>query len=172
VSLLKAFKGTPSQAYLPLPLSTTENGPSIQPLPVLESIIMRHSYPVPQVLIQWDSLDVAAATWEDVDEIKDSFLEFNVEDRVLCNGGSIVMCKKNESVKNVKLEVALHQKITCTGQLKSMRRKRDNGFLLCVWYDSSTFFSVPLSLSLVSVSSLSEIFSVTESHSMIQAEST
>ena len=34
ISLLKAFRGSPSQTYLPLPLTSTEQGPFVQPLKV------------------------------------------------------------------------------------------------------------------------------------------
>lgn len=53
---------------------------------------MRHSKSVPQVSIQWDSLGPSAATWEDVQEIQESFSEFNLENKVALDGGSIVTC--------------------------------------------------------------------------------
>nr|KYP59123.1 hypothetical protein KK1_014552 [Cajanus cajan]KYP59152.1 hypothetical protein KK1_014583 [Cajanus cajan] len=139
VSLLKAFKGSPSQVYLPLPLTTTELGPTVQPLQVLDSrVIMRQSQSIPQLLIQWDSLDVAAATWEDTAEIQESFPDFNHEDKVVCKGGSIVTCKKNVSLRNA--ERSGEKKLVTpqdhvandqqgNGRRKSMRSKRENVFL-------------------------------------------
>ena len=53
---------------------------------------MHHSKSVPQVLIQWDSLGPSTATWEDVQEIQESFSEFNLENKVALDGGSIVTC--------------------------------------------------------------------------------
>jgi len=106
VYLLKAFIRCPSQTYLPLSQTTTEIGPFVRPFQVLKSrIIMRSSQPVLQVLIQWESLDLATTTWEDVDEIQDSFPEFNLKAKVVVSRGSIVTCKEKESQINVELDV-------------------------------------------------------------------
>jgi len=93
---------------------------------------MRQSHLVAQVLIQWDFLDNAIATWEDVLEIQQSFLEFNLEDKVACNGGSFVTCKSNDNNIDVELDVESKTvtKDPCGQRLrKSMRRRRDNVFL-------------------------------------------
>ncbi|WVZ16991.1 hypothetical protein V8G54_009973 [Vigna mungo] len=129
VFLIKAFKGSPSQNYLPLPLTTTEFGPFVHPL---------KSQPIPQILIQWESLDATAATWEDVAEIQESFPEFNLEDKVVFNGRSIVTGEKNESQTNVELNVGDKSVIPENhmtgdpqgkGSRKSMRHKRENLFM-------------------------------------------
>lgn len=63
ISLLKKFVGSPSQQFIPLPLTTTECGPSVQPLKILDHhTIMRNASLVQQVLVQWNSQDVSAAT--------------------------------------------------------------------------------------------------------------
>ena len=53
ISLLKKFQGSQSQQYLPMPLSTTEFGPIIQPEHVLDTrIIKRNGIEIQQVLIK------------------------------------------------------------------------------------------------------------------------
>jgi len=63
ISLLKKFIGQPSQQYLPLPLLSTELRPTVQPLRVVAfRNIMCNTQLIPQVLIQWNSLDEQTAT--------------------------------------------------------------------------------------------------------------
>jgi hypothetical protein len=45
---------------------------------------------VPQVLIKWKNFDDSMATWEDRAEVLCTFPNFNLEDKVDVNGGSIV----------------------------------------------------------------------------------
>nr|KYP54676.1 Retrovirus-related Pol polyprotein from transposon 17.6 [Cajanus cajan] len=132
ISLLKKFVGSPSQQYLPLPLTTTEFGPSVQPFLVLDSrIIMRNSKSIPQVLIQWDSLGSSAATWEDVKEIRESFPQFNLEDKVAFDGGSIVTCSGNVEERDKEGKVVTQRNHVASdpqdeGLRKSMRQRREN----------------------------------------------
>lgn len=98
ILLLKKIVGSPSQQYIPLPLTTTEFVLSVQPFQVLSfRIVMRHSKSVPQVSIQWDSLGPSAATWEDVQEIQESFLEFNLKDKVVSWREEMLSCIRRES---------------------------------------------------------------------------
>jgi len=91
ISLLKKFIGQPSQQYLPLSLLTTALGPTIQPLRVVAfRNIMCNTQLIPQVLIQWNFLDEQTTTWEDVAEIRAQFPNFNLEDKVPFNWGSIL----------------------------------------------------------------------------------
>lgn len=99
ISLLKKFIGQPSQQYLPLPLITNEYGPAVQPLRAMAfRKIMHNTTLVPQVLIQWNSLDDDdSTTWEDVADITSHFPNFNLEDKVTVHGGSIVTCNKSRA---------------------------------------------------------------------------
>jgi len=63
VSLLKPCKGEHQQPYMPLPLLTHELGHVIQPLKVLQyKVILRADQHIPQVLVQWEALDISEAT--------------------------------------------------------------------------------------------------------------
>ncbi|GAU19157.1 hypothetical protein TSUD_79800 [Trifolium subterraneum] len=90
VSQLKPFKGTTQDQYMPLPLTMSETGPIIQPIAVLQArTIQRGMQKVHQVQIQWDQ--TAEASWEDLDDLKNKFPTLNLEDKVVVEGGSIVM---------------------------------------------------------------------------------
>jgi len=92
VSLLKPCKGEHQQPYLPLPLLMHELGPVIQPLKVLQSrVILRADQHIPQVLVQWEALDISKATWEDMSTMQREYPHFNLEDKVDFHGGRNVM---------------------------------------------------------------------------------
>nr|KYP37665.1 Transposon Ty3-I Gag-Pol polyprotein [Cajanus cajan] len=92
VSLLKPCKGEHQQQYLPLPFLTNEFGPVIQPLKVLQSrVILRENQHIPQVLVQWEGLDISQVTWEDALTLQSEYPNFNLEDKVVVHGGSNVM---------------------------------------------------------------------------------
>jgi hypothetical protein len=84
ISLLKKFQGAVPQQYLPLPLTTSEFGPTVKLVAVLCCrVIQRHNKPVSQVLVQWDVTDLDDATWEDILDIQGSYPQFNLEDKVV-----------------------------------------------------------------------------------------
>ncbi|MCI24955.1 hypothetical protein A2U01_0046142, partial [Trifolium medium] len=90
VSQLKLFHGPNIPPYMPLPLTTSELGPILQPGALLDSrIIMKGNTPIPQVLIHWEGMDKADTTWEDQEEFKLAHPNFHLEDKVTFNGGSI-----------------------------------------------------------------------------------
>ncbi|PNY16670.1 Ty3/gypsy retrotransposon protein [Trifolium pratense] len=92
VAQLKEFKGSNDDPYLPLPLTTTEVGPTLYPTQVLDSrMVMQASVANPQILIQWGNEANAEAKWEDYNEIKNNYPELNLEDKVEFKGGGIVM---------------------------------------------------------------------------------
>nr|KYP70060.1 hypothetical protein KK1_009268 [Cajanus cajan] len=93
ISLLKKFHSDAFQQYLPLPFTTNEFGPTIQPLQVLD--------------VRWEATIPSEATWEDIDEIHKSYPHFNLEDRVVFDGKGIVTCGQEQRVK--KREI-LHDK--------------------------------------------------------------
>jgi hypothetical protein len=87
VSQLKQFKGVSAEQYIPLPLTMSESGPIIQPMEVLDArTIMRGTQKINQVLVQWDQLPAAEATWEDIDTLQDNFPTFNLETRLILMG--------------------------------------------------------------------------------------
>jgi hypothetical protein len=46
---------------------------------------------VPQVLVHWFGQDAAQASWEDLEDFKQWYPEWQLEDDLLVNGGSDVM---------------------------------------------------------------------------------
>jgi hypothetical protein len=97
ISLLKLFKGNPHQQYLPMPLTTSEFGPITKPIRVQAwRVITRQGKPVSQLLIQWDLSQPEDATWEDLEDIRISFPDFNLEDKVNFDGEGNVTCIKEE----------------------------------------------------------------------------
>ncbi|KAK2367199.1 hypothetical protein QL285_080510 [Trifolium repens] len=87
VSQLKQFKGVSAERYIPLPLTMSESGPIIHPMEVLDArTIMRGTQKINQVLVQWDQLPAAEATWEDIDTLQDNFPTFNLETRLILMG--------------------------------------------------------------------------------------
>jgi len=92
VSLLKQCKGEHQQPNLPLPLLTHELGYVIQLLKVLQyRVILRADKHIPQVLVQWEVLDISEATWEYVSTLQQEYPHFNLEDKVDFHGGRNVM---------------------------------------------------------------------------------
>jgi hypothetical protein len=90
VSQLKPFHGPSTPPYIPLPLTTTVLGPILQPTSVIDSMeIMCGTKSVPQVLIEWEGLSSAEATWEDKEDIALTYPNFNLEVKASVNGGSI-----------------------------------------------------------------------------------
>lgn len=84
---LKLFRGSVDAPYLPLPFTTSEEGPILQPAAVLQRrIVLQGSVTVPQVLIQWTGLDEASATWEDQADVQLSYPNFNLVERLILKG--------------------------------------------------------------------------------------
>ncbi|MCI09935.1 hypothetical protein A2U01_0031026, partial [Trifolium medium] len=92
IAHLKEFKGGSDEPYIPLPLTTTDIGPTLVPNNVLDCrMIMQGKNQVPQVLIQWGEEPHAEIKWENFQEIKDNYPLYNLEDKVEFKGGGIVM---------------------------------------------------------------------------------
>jgi len=95
ISLLKKFKGDHTTPYLPLPLQTLESGPILPPHMVLDSrTILQNDKEVQQLLIQWGDDQHAETSWESLTEFKQSYPNFNLEDKVKLKGEGIVRKKK------------------------------------------------------------------------------
>ncbi|MCI31920.1 hypothetical protein A2U01_0053132, partial [Trifolium medium] len=75
---------------LELPLATKGNCPMIQPLVVLDWKAGTVTGTT-QVLIQWEGLFSEDATWEDYEDIRATYPEFNLEDKVYLDDPGDVM---------------------------------------------------------------------------------
>ncbi|WVZ25959.1 hypothetical protein V8G54_004503 [Vigna mungo] len=99
ISQLKPFKGETHEPYMPLPFTTSEMGPILQPVAILQTrTILQGSKLRPQVLVQWDPCNNANTSWEDVKFIKSSFPHINLEDKVVFKGeGNVTNVSTAES---------------------------------------------------------------------------
>nr|KYP53324.1 Transposon Ty3-G Gag-Pol polyprotein [Cajanus cajan] len=92
ISQLKPFKGISNAPYMPLPLTTSELGPFLQPVAILHArTILQGSKLLSQVLVQWDPSSNVPNSWEDVTFIKTHFPYLNLEDKVVLKGEGNVM---------------------------------------------------------------------------------
>lgn len=102
IRVLKPFIDTLPATTLPLP--PIQHGRLLQaPEKALRSQ-RRHGHW--HILIQWFGLPIAAATWERVDEFREAYLEFQLEDELFREGESGVMSSK---------KYARHQPATASG---------------------------------------------------------
>jgi hypothetical protein len=87
VGVLKKFVGTPPET--PPALPATVDG-AVVPMPerVTQGRLARG---VRQVLVQWRDEPATSATWEDLDDFKDRFPDFQLEDELDFDGGGDVM---------------------------------------------------------------------------------
>ncbi|XP_072064358.1 uncharacterized protein [Arachis hypogaea] len=84
---LKRFRGECTFQYFPLPLTTTNVGPVLEPSRILSTCsIMRGDRLVPQCQVQWKQSNLTETTWEDVHHFHKLFPEFNLEDKVVPDG--------------------------------------------------------------------------------------
>jgi hypothetical protein len=99
ISQLKPFKWVSQTQYMPLPLTMSDSCPIIHPIEVLEArTIVKGNQKVHQVLVQWDQHPIFEATWEDMDDLRQKFPNYNLEDKVVFNGDGIVMKPNNGKV--------------------------------------------------------------------------
>ncbi|XP_072060384.1 uncharacterized protein [Arachis hypogaea] len=86
VSALKRFRGEGTSQYFPLPLTTTNVGPVLEPSRILSiRSIMRGDRMVTRQ-VQWGQGNLTETTWEDVHHFHKLFPEFNLEDKVVADG--------------------------------------------------------------------------------------
>nr|KYP74492.1 Retrotransposable element Tf2 [Cajanus cajan] len=91
ISQLKQFRGVTDVVYVPLPLTTSVEGPVVLPFKILSiRDIIRAGQTVHQILVQWEGFSEDEATWEDSEEMAKSYPNLNLEDKVIHKGGSIV----------------------------------------------------------------------------------
>ena len=93
VGVLKKFVSTPPSS--PPALPATYNGAVI---PVPDKITdARLARGVRQVLVQWKDEPAASASWEDFDDFRLQFPDFQLEDELVFDGGRDVMCGRTYS---------------------------------------------------------------------------
>lgn len=74
-----------------LPRELQDTATFYQPLSILGNrVITLHDTPIHQVLVQWQGQPAEEATWEDQATIRNQFPDFNLEDKVVSDGGGIV----------------------------------------------------------------------------------
>lgn len=84
VSLLKKQVGESTVTSAELPPITDDGEFVLKPIAVLETRWVRKgSTFVEELLVQWEHLSKEDATWENAQELRDKFLSFNLEDKVL-----------------------------------------------------------------------------------------
>ena len=99
IALLKPFHGKSPPPYLPFPLTYSGLGPMLYPWKVLDvQVVKCLEVTVLQLLIQWEATEAKDATWEELQDIRESYLQFNLEDNVVFDGEGNVTCIKNEEV--------------------------------------------------------------------------
>ena len=91
ISQLKPFHGSVNTPYMPLPLTSNEYGPVLQPEMILvkRKLVQggRNSH---QILVKWCNMDEQHATWEKTSEFMKEYPNFSLEDKVNRHGGSDV----------------------------------------------------------------------------------
>jgi len=98
--MLKKFRGQHHDPYIPLQKWKLGHGPILLPWKVLASrTLLRGQLKIPQVLIHWQNTPPHAATWENVSNIEEAFLSFNLKNKVASNGEGIVTGKRDKKEK-------------------------------------------------------------------------
>jgi hypothetical protein len=90
VSLLKKTVGDHITTHTDLPPAADDGELLLEPKCVLDTRwVKRGSKFIEESLIQWKQLPRDDATWENTQELRDKFMNFNLEDKVCVTGGSI-----------------------------------------------------------------------------------
>jgi len=88
VSALKKCEGPPQPACLPESLILNEKGCPLQLQSLLGNcMIKKNAQCQEEVLIQWQGMTTEEATWERFSDKQRQYPHFNLEDKVLFNGG-------------------------------------------------------------------------------------
>jgi len=100
VLVLKKCEGHPQPACVPKPLLLNDKGHLLQPQVVLSNrIIKKNDKWQEEVLIDWKCLTPDEAIWERYADIQSQYPTFNLEDKVILNGGGNGISKGRNSVK-------------------------------------------------------------------------
>jgi hypothetical protein len=94
VGLLKKFVGSPPAA--PPQLPPIHHG-AIIPQPSCVLRLRLSDGGVRQALVQWEGFPPSSASWEDLEQFKTRYPQFQLEDELLRKGGSDVMWGKTYS---------------------------------------------------------------------------
>jgi len=96
VSQLKKHVGNQIvQGSLPI----IDHGPPLQPRAILERrTTRRNNQAATQVLIHWEGLPLANATWEFTEDLKLRFPTFNLEDKVGFEGGNCYQRRREKKI--------------------------------------------------------------------------
>ena len=90
ISLLKPFRGAILDQPMPLPPETFNFHPVLEPQLILQERVLNIQVrEIKQVLVWWQDLPRTAGTWEDKEELHQSYPDFNLEDKVEVDKGSI-----------------------------------------------------------------------------------
>nr|KYP52382.1 Transposon Ty3-I Gag-Pol polyprotein [Cajanus cajan] len=129
-SQLKICHSAHNQPYVPLPLTTNEPYPVMQPAAILQNrVILRGNNQVQQyLLVQWEGLDASHATWEDQTALELAFPNLNLGDKVDSNGGGIVTKENDKRVKEA-IDIAGDIEHVANEKRKSGRTKITNSRL-------------------------------------------
>ncbi|GKE14949.1 ty3-gypsy retrotransposon protein [Tanacetum coccineum] len=88
VSILKPFVGDNSVEVAGLPEELHNDQPLEQPLAVCDArMVLRSGVPAQQVLVQWMGGSPEEATWEWLSDFQAAYPTFNLEDKVVFEGG-------------------------------------------------------------------------------------
>ena len=83
--------GDPTSTHVPLPMDFVDQQPIIKPSHILaKRAVLLQGHHKPQVLVQWEGQPETDATWESINDLRRDFPDFNLEDKVEIDGGSIV----------------------------------------------------------------------------------
>jgi hypothetical protein len=87
VGLLKPFHSTPPSS--PRTLPPLRHGCAyLEPLPIIKSRLARGKH---DVLVQWKGLPAAESSWVTLDEFRQLYPSFHLEDKLIVQGGRDVM---------------------------------------------------------------------------------
>ncbi|TXG66561.1 hypothetical protein EZV62_007836 [Acer yangbiense] len=82
--------GEPNDITIDLPLTCDEGEIILEPESILDTRwVKRGLHFVEESLVKWKRLSLDDATWEDTKELRDRFLNVNLEDKVPVDGGGI-----------------------------------------------------------------------------------
>nr|GEV04288.1 hypothetical protein [Tanacetum cinerariifolium] len=96
VSILKPFVGDNSVEAAGLPKEFPNDQPLEQPLAVCDArMVLRSGVPAQQVLVQWMGGSPEEVTWEWISDFQAAYLTFNLEDKVVFEGGG------NDTSRNI-----------------------------------------------------------------------
>lgn len=127
ISQLKLFKGVPITAYVPLPLTTAAEGPILAPECILNKrTVLQGTQQMNQVLVKWQQIPTAEATWENEQDIAENYPNLNLEDKIAFEGEGNVMNNDVDIVANGGSETREHVEKRVSNRLKKIHPRWDH----------------------------------------------